>query len=118
MSVLVIILSTAIACVDLDCTQAIVGKDNKTPTGEYNSYYAKTNQYGYGGDVVVFKETTTSILAIHRPYPAITETNYRNRLLQNSDANKRKISNGCINVPSKFFDKYKYEINKVIIKEE
>lgn len=115
MSTLVVILSTAMACVGIDCTPAIVGKDGLTPIGKYESYYAKTNQYGYGGDIVVFRELKTEILAIHRPFPTNIENSYRSVLLYDSKPSQRKISSGCINIPEYFFNKYKYQIDEVNI---
>lgn len=113
MSVLIVSLALATACIGDTCFPVIVGRN--TPVGQFSTYYAKTNQYGYSGEVLVFKETNTKIFAIHKPYSSPSRPNYRTNILLNGSVSERKISNGCINIPTDIFDKNKQTINQVII---
>ena len=115
MSVLVISLVLATACINDECFNVLVGKNNLTPVGEYSTYYAKTNQFGYDGEVIVFKETNTVAFSIHKPFKSLNNPYYREKVIQSNNPQDRKISNGCINIPSDMFDKYKHSIEKVII---
>lgn len=113
--ILEVILSTTIACIQDDCVSVIVGKPKTpTPIGYYQTYYATTKQYGYDSELIVFKENSTKVWAIHKPYKTLHNKNYRELILKDINSNKF-ISNGCINVPSEFFDKYKYQIDGVNI---
>lgn len=83
------------------CHPVLIGKD--TPRGEYQLVQRFTDDPGYGGDVLKFKETKDDIYAIHRVLTLNPKQRRRERLMSN-DVAQRQITMGCINVDEKVYD--------------
>lgn len=82
------------------CYPALVGTN--TPTGEFHLERRATTQQGYGGDVLLFKETEHDLYTIHRVINFIPEQKRQLRL--HSTSLDRKITLGCINVAPETYD--------------
>jgi len=66
-----------------------------------------TKQLGYGGDVLVFKETENYAFAIHRVWLR-NPTQHRAERLASDDPKKRQgVTMGCINVAPEVYDQLK-----------
>ncbi len=88
-------LAAAVICFSDQCHPALVGK--ATPTGRYTLEARPTEQPLYGGDVMVFRETESSVLAVHRVWLG----NPPQRRLERLDGpvqGRRGVTGGCINV--------------------
>ena len=98
----VVDLDRAEICMESDCRPVLIGK--ATPRGEYPLQLAKTDDKGYGGDVLVFKQDDTGAYAVHRIW---TQRPSEKRLerIQQQDAERRIITNGCINVDDETYNK-------------
>ena len=97
----VVDLDRAEICMESDCRPVLIGK--ATPRGEYHLQLAKTDEAGYGGDVLVFKQDDTGAYAVHRIW---TQRPSEKRLerIQQQDAARRIITNGCINVDDETYN--------------
>ena len=97
----VVDLDRAEICMGSDCQPVLIGKE--TPRGEYHLQLAKTDEAGYGGDVLVFKQDDTGAYAVHRIW---TQRPSEKRLerIQQQDAARRIITNGCINVDDETYN--------------
>jgi hypothetical protein len=94
-------LSLASICFLGSCHNALIGAD--TPTGEFTLKHMATTQPGYGGDVLVFKQTPEYAWAIHRVWTLIPSQHRKARLASNNVA-YRHITMGCINVEPKVYE--------------
>ena len=92
---------TATACIQKTCYPVLIGKT--TPRGEYHLQLAKTDEAGYGGDVLVFKQDDTGAYAVHRIWTQRPSEKRLERIQQ--DAERRIITNGCINVDDETYNK-------------
>lgn len=99
---IVVDLTLATICFLNACFPALVGKD--TPVGEFQIVQRLTDQPGYGGDVLQFKEDEQAWYAIHRVWVLRPKEKRLERLRQ-PDPNKRVITAGCINVEPDVYDK-------------
>ena len=90
----VVDLDRAEICMESDCRPVLIGKE--TPRGEYHLQLAKTDEAGYGGDVLVFKQDATGTYAVHRIWTQKPSEKRLERIQQ--DAERRIVTNGCINV--------------------
>ena len=97
----VVNLDRAEICMESDCRPVLIGK--ATPRGEYPLQLAKTDAKGYGGDVLVFKQDTTGTYAVHRVWTQRPSEKRLERIKQ--DAERRIITNGCINVDDATYNK-------------
>ena len=88
-------------CMESDCRPVLIGKE--TPRGEYHLQLAKTDEAGYSGDVLVFKQDTTGTYAVHRVWTQKPSEKRLERIQQ--DAERRIITNGCINVDDATYNK-------------
>lgn len=77
------------------CANVLVGKD--TPRGEYTLQQRLTDDPGYGGDVLQFKEDEKEVFAIHRVW-LLRPAEHRQARLASPNPKQRVITNGCINV--------------------
>ena len=101
--VILVDLAAATICFLNQCYPALVGAD--TPTGEFQLEQVRTQEAGYGGDVVIFKETGNAVFAIHRVW-LLNPTQNRLQRLTSGDVSARKtITLGCINVMPDVYDK-------------
>jgi hypothetical protein len=88
-------MALAIICFASNCYPALVGVD--TPRGEYQLRLYRDSTPGYGGDVLLFKETNTDVFLIHRVIEVPGQ--YRSQRLKSGDLRQRvDVTNGCINV--------------------
>ena len=92
--VAVVNLDRAEICMESDCRPVLIGKE--TPLGEYHLQLARTDENGYGGDVLVFKQDDTGTYAVHRVWTQRPSEKRLERIQQDTD--RRIITNGCINV--------------------
>ena len=97
----VVDLDRAEICMESDCRPVLIGK--ATPRGEYPLQLAKTDEKGYGGDVLVFKQDDTGAYAVHRIWTQTPSEKRLERIQQ--DAERRIITNGCINVDDETYNK-------------
>lgn len=101
----------------LATTPALFGKNisdttraGATPAGKFTIKYASTPAKGYGGTVQALAnssgqlvQSSVGTVSIHRTYTADSAENRPARLASKSVTDNR-ISNGCINVPSSFYN--------------
>jgi hypothetical protein len=97
-----VFLSKAILCVASQCFPALVG--DATPVGSFNITKADTDLPGYGGDVLMFSENDKTILAIHRVWTLKPAEHRAQRLLSDDPAQRRHVTNGCINVDPEVYE--------------
>lgn len=96
----VVDLDRAEICMESDCRPVLIGKE--TPRGEYHLQLAKTDEAGYSGDVLVFKQDTTGTYAVHRVWTQKPSEKRLERIQQ--DVERRIITNGCVNVDDETYD--------------
>ena len=77
------------------CYPVLFGKN--TPVGTYQITQRYVLTPGYGGDVLQFSESATTVLAIHRTWLGNQMQRRPERLLS-TNITDRKITGGCINV--------------------
>ncbi|HVK80893.1 MAG TPA: L,D-transpeptidase [Verrucomicrobiae bacterium] len=92
-----VFLAGAMLCFDGKCYPVLVGED--TPTGTYPLTYMHTEAPNYGGEVLLFKETAEAFFAVHRTWPG------REGLYERPPGDRRRVTNGCINLPPAIFSK-------------
>ena len=97
-------------CMESDCRPVLIGKE--TPRGEYHLQLAKTDEAGYGGDVLVFKQDDTGTYAVHRIWTQKPSEKRLERIQQ--DAERRIITNGCINVDDETYNKLQQNSSLII----
>ena len=97
----VVNLDRAEICMESDCRPVLIGKE--TPRGEYHLQLAKTDDKGYDGDVLVFKQDDTGAYAVHRIWTQRPSEKRLERIQQ--DTARRIITNGCINVDDETYNK-------------
>ena len=107
----VVDLDRAEICMESDCRPVLIGK--ATPRGEYPLQLAKTDEAGYGGDVLVFKQDDTGAYAVHRIWTQRPSEKRLERIQQ--DTARRIITNGCVNVSDEVYELLKQH-RVVIIK--
>lgn len=101
MSLITVSLSTAMLCFASHCYPALVGK--ATPIGTFPIVLRVTDDAGYGGDVLKFKETDDTVYAVHRVWTLNPKEHRIDRLKSNAN-NRKNITNGCINVMPEVYD--------------
>lgn len=89
-------------CFQGQCYNALIGKD--TPYGEFDLSHRAVVQYGYGGDILVFREDAKYVWAIHRVWTLNQKENRMVRL-QSSRIGDRYITQGCINIDPEVYKK-------------
>ncbi len=96
-------LAAASICFLNQCYPALVGPD--TPTGEFRLEHVRTAAAGYGGDVIIFQETPSSVYAIHRVWLLSPEQRRLERLTSGNARERITVTLGCINVMPDIYDK-------------
>lgn len=99
---IVVNLALATICFLGQCHHALVGAD--TPTGTFQLRHYATNQPGYDGDVLVFKQTKNYAWAIHRVW-LLDPAQHRNQRIKSDNPVFRHITFGCINVEPQVYEK-------------
>ena len=100
---IVVDLMLATICWAGQCYPALTGP--ATPRGEFQLVQRLTESPGYGGDVLQFHETDTSVMAIHRVWILNPAEHRVSRLNSGDPARRRSITNGCINVSPEVYEK-------------
>lgn len=108
-----IFLYSALICFQGHCYPALVGKS--TPTGTFHVTLKTTKAPGYGGDILVFKETSDRAYAIHRVYLRNPAQHRAERLASNDPTQRRNVSMGCVNVDPTVYDQLKGSLTEVEI---
>lgn len=85
-----------------ECHPILIGKN--TPIGTFPITHMTTKKPGYGGDILVFKETSTTLYAIHRLWK-FNPKQKREQRLATSTPKDNIITSGCINVESKVYER-------------
>jgi hypothetical protein len=98
-------ITLAIICFGGSCYPALVGIN--TPIGEFNMTQLITDQPGYGGDVLEFKETHTDWYAIHRVWTLKPKQHRLERLASSKASDRINVTGGCINVSPYVYEKLK-----------
>ena len=94
--------AAALICFASACYPVLVGVD--TPRGEFQLTHYSARDTGYGGDLLVFKETADDLYAIHRVINVPGQQ--RRARLKSPDAKRRnKLTGGCINVEPSVYNK-------------
>ena len=106
----VVNLDRAEICMESDCRPVLIGK--ATPRGEYHLQLAKTDEKGYGSDVLVFKQDDTGTYAVHRIWTQKPSEKRLERIQQ--DTARRIITNGCINVDDETYNKLRRHSRLII----
>ncbi len=96
-------LATATICFLNQCYPALIGTE--TPTGEFRLEQVRTQEAGYGGDVILFKETQHAVFAIHRVWLLKPRQNRLQRLASGEVSERLATTLGCINVMPDVYDK-------------
>ncbi len=91
----------ATICFSNMCAPILAGKN--TPVGTFTLTHMSTEQRGYGGDILVFKETPSTLFAIHRLWKANPKQR-REQRLDTISPKDNLITNGCINVHPKVYE--------------
>jgi hypothetical protein len=94
----VIDIGSAMICFMATCYPALVGAN--TPTGEFTFEPYKTNKAGYGGTILVFKEQTNEVYAVHRAF-----NDSRRRQLKKGTEERKTITKGCVNIDDAAYKK-------------
>lgn len=96
-------LATATICFLNSCYPALVGPD--TPVGEFPMIQRMTQQAGYGGDVIQFKETKDAWYGVHRVWTMVPKERRAERLNSGDVKQRQTITHGCINVTQEVYEK-------------
>lgn len=94
------------------CHPVLIGKT--TPKGTFSMNIYKTDKAGYGGDVIGFKQEKDFLFALHRVW-TLKPSERRMERIASPVVSDRIITNGCINVTDKVYDKLRqYFVLEVI----
>lgn len=87
--------TTALICFAASCHPALVG--DETPRGEFHLQHYSTQSVGYGGDLLVFKDTGDSVYAIHRVLDIPGQQRIA-RLHSPYAEHRQMVTAGCVNI--------------------
>lgn len=97
---------------DGQCHPVLIGKT--TPKGKFNMTLMMTSKPGYGGEVIGFKQENDFLFALHRVWTLKPSERRLQRIVSPVVAD-RIITNGCINVQDKVYEKLRqYFILEII----
>ena len=97
---------------DAQCYPVLIGKT--TPTGTFDMQLMKTSKPGYGGEIIGFKQEKAFLFALPRVW-TLTPSERRMQRIASNVVSDRIITNGCINVTDKVYDKLRqYFVLEVI----
>lgn len=99
---IIVSLTAATLCFAGHCYPALTGK--LTLPGTYPIIQRYTSDPGYGGDVLKYDENRTTVFAIHRVWTLKPSERRRARLASANVADRRNVTNGCINVDELVYD--------------
>ena len=87
---------------DAQCFPVLIGKT--TPKGSFDLKPMLTSKPGYGGEIIGFKQEKDFLFALHRVWTLKPSERRMERIASNVVAD-RIITNGCINVTDKVYEK-------------
>lgn len=93
---IIVSLTAATLCWAHQCYPALVGVH--TLPGTYPVIQRYTDDPGYGGDVLKYDETPSTVYAIHRVWTLKPQEHRRERLASPNPKDRQNVTNGCINV--------------------
>ena len=97
---------------DAQCYPVLIGKT--TPKGTFDMQLMKTSKPGYGGEIIGFKQEKDFLFALHRVW-TLKPSERRMQRIASNVVSDRIITNGCINVTDKVYDKLRqYFVLEVI----
>lgn len=97
---------------DAQCYPVLIGKT--TPKGTFDMQLMKTSKPGYGGEIIGFKQEKDFLFALHRVW-TLKPSERRMQRIASNVVSDRVITNGCINVTDKVYDKLRqYFVLEVI----
>ena len=97
---------------DGQCHPVLIGKT--TPKGKFDMQLMKTSKPGYGGEGIGFKQEKDFLFALHRVW-TLKPSERRMQRIASNVVSDRIITNGCINVTDKVYDKLRqYFVLEVI----
>lgn len=102
MNTVIVDLAAAVICFASSCYNALIGAG--TPVGEFQLVHYSTQESGYGGDILAFKETQDSIYAIHRVLDLPGQQRLA-RIYSPYPQHRVGITAGCVNVAPEVFEK-------------
>ena len=85
-----------------ECHPILAGRN--TPVGTFSMVRMSTRKKGYGGDILVFKETETVLFAIHRLY-TLNPKQKRKQRLSSKTTKDNIITDGCVNVDPSVYNR-------------
>jgi hypothetical protein len=100
---IVVSLATASICFMGSCYPALVG--HNTPVGTFSLSRQAISDPGYGGDLLVFRESRDYVWAIHRVYTLNREERRLERIRSGRADLRRDVTKGCINVMPEVYRK-------------
>ena len=95
-------LSAALICFLGSCYPALIGQT--TPVGEYRLEQRQTTHYGYGGDLLVFKDDGHQLFAVRR-LVNFEPGQRRYHRIHSKKVGDRIITDGCINLEPDVYQK-------------
>lgn len=98
----VVDLTLATICFLGQCHPALVGQH--TPAGTFELALRATDEPGYGGDVLAFKEDRTRLWAVHRVWTLEPRERRLERLRAGDPRLRRGVTRGCVNVAPAVYD--------------
>lgn len=96
-------LTAATLCFAHQCYPALVG--DRTIPGTYQIIRRYTESPGYGGDVLKYDESPSTVFAIHRVWTLRPSERRVWRLQANNPTVRVRVTNGCINIMPDVYDR-------------
>ena len=97
---------------DAQCYPVLIGKT--TPKGTFDMQLMKISKPGSGGEIIGFKQEKDFLFALHRVW-TLKPSERRMQRIASNVVSDRIITNGCINVTDKVYDKLRqYFVLEVI----
>ncbi len=97
---------------DKQCHPVLIGKT--TPKGTFPMTIMATKKSGYGGEVIGFKEERDFLFALHRVWLGKPSERRMERIASPLVAD-RVMTNGCINVTDKVYEKLRHYFTLEVI---
>jgi hypothetical protein len=101
MDVVTVFIAKALICFGGACHPALVGEN--TLPGTYPMTVMYTEKPGYGGDVLVYRETEDARFSVHRTYTLDRRRN-RAELYDGTTPEERTVTAGCVNVEPELYE--------------
>ena len=112
----VVLLAKALICFSGQCYPVLAGY--QTPVGTYELVERRTDKPGYGGSILQFAETNTSIFAIHRVYTLDTRIDRATAIKFGTPIYRSHITMGCINVEPSVYEALLHSSDRQLVIEK